>query len=68
MSGKRMTTAVHEAFLRKYGLSSDEVPLLTMQPDYEAPFVAGSQWGSHGDPCQVPLHGPSALSLRRRSR
>ena len=61
MSGRGMSTATHEAFLRKYRVTADEVPLLTMQPDYDRPFFVGSTYASHGDPCSVPLDGPSAL-------
>ena len=60
MSGKRMSEAVHQAFLGKYGLRADEIPLLTMQPDYERPFVVGPRWGSHGDPTQTPQSAPAS--------
>ena len=59
MSGKRMTRAVHEAFLAKFRLAASDVPLLTMQPDYEEVFVEGDSWGSQGDPCGLPAKPPS---------
>ena len=47
---------VHKGFLRRYGMSADGVdgvPLLTMTPSIEQPFVVGSTYSSHGDPTRL---------------
>ena len=40
----------HAAFLRAYGLTEADVPLLTMAPSLQTPFVLGSGFAREGDP------------------
>ena len=58
---RNFTFSYLPTFLCHYQLSADEVPLLTMQPDYERAFFVGSKWGSHGDPTQTPQHSPVVM-------
>ena len=46
-----ISESAHAAFLREYGLSEADVPLLTMTPNLQTPFVDGRKgFGSEGDP------------------
>ena len=45
--------SLHREFLRTYGVSSLDVPLLTLTPSLTRPLVEGGGWGRHGDPTGV---------------
>ena len=40
----------HAQFLRAYGITSDDVPLLTMAPSLQHPFLLGGGFAREGDP------------------
>lgn len=50
MSGNIDMTAIHAAFLEKYGITAAEVPLLTMTPNPARLFIEGAVFQSEGDP------------------
>ena len=43
-------TKAHAVFLRMYGLTAGDVPLLMMTPSFDQPFVPGSGYARMGDP------------------
>jgi hypothetical protein len=47
--------ATHRAFLKAYGVSAANVPLLTLTPNAARAFVVGSSFGSEGDPTQLKV-------------
>ena len=49
-------TKAHAAFLRMYGLTAGDVPLLMMTPSFDQPFVPGSGYARMGDPTRRRLN------------
>ncbi len=50
-NGGATSERAHAAFVAKYNLKDDDVPLLTMTPSLDQPFTEGSHgFGSAGDP------------------
>ena len=45
--------AVHAAYLKEYGLTAAEVPLVTVTPNPHCLFVANTKFESEGDPTRT---------------
>ena len=51
--GAAHAEAVHAAYLKEYGLTAAEVPLVTVTPNPHCLFVAGTKFESEGDPTRT---------------
>ena len=51
--GAAHAEAVHAAYLKEYGLTAKEVPLVTVTPNPHCLFVANTRFESEGDPTRT---------------
>ena len=51
--GAAHAEAVHAAYLKEYGLTAEQVPLVTVTPNPNCLFVAGTKFESEGDPTRT---------------
>ena len=47
--------AAHAKFLDTYSITAEDVPLLTMAPSADEPFVDGEAYASRGDPTRLKI-------------